>query len=78
MVQIPWKVKKRYSVFFINTGSDLMKNPKATKPAFNVGPSCVRGRNAIEMSFDCRADDGPLLVEHCNWIFSPSLTEQHK
>ena len=70
--------KKKIQCLFINTGSDLMKNHKATKPAFNVGPSWVRGRNPIEMTFDWRADDGPLLVEHCNWIFSPSLTEQYK
>ena len=31
----------------INTGPDIPKNHKATKPAFNVGPSSVRQRNAI-------------------------------
>ena len=43
----------------INTGSDLLKNHKATKPAFNVGPSAARQRNAI---YRLRADDGPILV----------------
>ena len=48
--------------FLSNTGSDHMKNHKATKPAFNVGPSLARQRNAIEMVFRWRADDGPILV----------------
>ena len=32
---------------FSNTGPDLLKNHKATKPAFNVGPSSARQRKAI-------------------------------
>ena len=28
--------------FLCNTGSDLLKNHKAAKPAFNVGPSSAR------------------------------------
>ena len=33
--------------FLSNTGPDLLKNHKATKPAFNVGPSSASQRNAI-------------------------------
>ena len=33
--------------FLSNTGPDPLKNQKATKPAFNVGPSSARQRNAI-------------------------------
>ena len=48
--------------FLSNTGPDSFKNHKATKPAFNVGLSLARQRNAIEMAFRWRADDGPLIV----------------
>ena len=33
-----------------NTGLDSLKNHKATKPAFNVGPSSARQRNASELN----------------------------
>ena len=33
--------------FLSNTGPDPLKNLKATKPAFNVGLSSARQRNAI-------------------------------
>ena len=33
--------------FLSNTGLETLKNHKATKPAFNVGPSSARQRNAI-------------------------------
>ena len=33
--------------FLSSNGSDPLKNYKATKPAFNVGPSSARQRNAI-------------------------------
>ena len=33
--------------FLSNTGQDPLKNHKATKQAFNVGPSSARQRNAI-------------------------------
>ena len=32
--------------FFRNTGQDPLTNPKAGKPAFNVGPLTARQRNA--------------------------------
>ena len=44
-------------VFLSNIGPDLLKNLKATKPAFNVGPSSACQRNAILMVFRWRADD---------------------
>ena len=37
--------------FLSNTGPDPLKNHKATKPTFNVGPSSARQRNAISMAF---------------------------
>ena len=33
--------------FICNTGPDPLKNYKANKAAFNVGPSSARKRNAI-------------------------------
>ena len=33
--------------FLSNTGSDPLENHKGTKPAFNVGPTSARQRNAI-------------------------------
>ena len=33
--------------FLSNTGPDPLKNHKATKPAFNVGPSSARQPNTI-------------------------------
>ena len=34
----PLKNHKNIAFFLINTGSDPLKNHKATKPVFNVGP----------------------------------------
>ena len=58
--------------FSSNTGPDPLKNLKATKPAFNVGPSSAHQRSAIQwclaggpmmlMAFRLCADNGPLLV----------------
>ena len=45
-----------------NSGPDLLKNHKATEPAFNVGPSSSSQGDAIEMVFRWRADDDPLIV----------------
>ena len=33
--------------FLSNTGSDPLKNHKATKPVFNIGSTSARKRNAI-------------------------------
>ena len=49
--------------FLSNTDPDPIKNHKATKPAFKVGPSPARQRNDISMAFRWRADDDPLLVD---------------
>ena len=35
--------------FFSKTGSDPLKNHKATKPAFNVGPSLARHLNGVSL-----------------------------
>ena len=48
--------------FLSNTGPDPLKNHKATKPAFSVGPSSVHQRNAISMALHWQADDTPLFV----------------
>ena len=48
--------------FLGKTGPDPMKNHKATKPAFNVGPSSVRQRNGISMALRWWVDNSPLLV----------------
>ena len=45
-----------------NTVLNPLKNLKANKPAFNVGPSSACQRSAIQMVFRWRADDGPLIV----------------
>ena len=47
-----------------NTGLDPLKNHKATctKPAFNVGPSSARQRNAFQLAFRWRAGGGPLIM----------------
>ena len=56
-------LKNHKSIGFLSkTGPDPLKNHKATKPAFSVGPSLTRQRNAIEMEFRWRTDDGSLLV----------------
>ena len=45
-VRTPLKITKNIG-FSSNTDPDPLKNRKATKPAFNVGPSSARQRNAI-------------------------------
>ena len=55
--------KSRKYRFLSNSSPNPLKNHKATKPTFNVGPSLARQRNAIEMVFCWWAnDDGPVLV----------------
>ena len=44
------------------SGQDPLKNHKATKLAFNVGPSSGCQPNTIWMAFHWRAFDGPLKV----------------
>ena len=51
--------RKNHNLGFLsNTGPDLLKNHKATKPAFNVGPLSAPS----EMAFRWRADDGAPIV----------------
>ena len=58
--------------FLSNAGPDPLKNFEATEPAFNVGPSSARQRNAIYMAFRWRADDGPLAYSAI-WIHPPLI-----
>ena len=67
----PRKIKKNIGLIH-NTGPDLPKNHKATKPAFKVGPSSARQRNGIKMAFRWWADDGPFKV-----IFGSSSTKNN-
>ena len=61
-VRTPLPENHKHILFPSNTGPDPLKNHKATKPAFNVGPSSACKRNAIEMTFRWRADGGPHIV----------------
>ena len=65
---LPGKSQK-YRVL-CNTGPDPLTNHKGSKPAFNVGPLSARQRDAIQMAFRWRADDGPLIGVFA-WIVSP-------
>ena len=60
--------------FHSNTGSDHLKNHKATKQAFNVEPSSARKRNAISMAFRWRDDYGLLIVVFGSYL--PSSTKK--
>ena len=46
---------------------DYFGDKQIVQPAFNVGPPSARQRNAIEMVFCWRSDDGPILF--VNWKF---------
>ena len=57
----PPPLKNHKNIWFLcNTCLDPLKNHKATKPAFNVGPSSSKQRNTILMAFRKRTDDGPI------------------
>ena len=56
-------------VFPSNTGTDPL-NDKATKPAFNIGSSSARQRNAIQMAFRWWADDSLLIVVFGSYLHS--------
>ena len=62
--------KNRVSLHYWSGPSE---NHKANKQAFNVGPSSVRQRNAMEMAFRWRADDGPSIA-----YMDPRFPHQHK
>ena len=54
--------KSQNTGFLRNTGPpNRPKNHKATKPAFNVGPSSARQRNAI-LPLKCRYAGGPMMA----------------
>ena len=55
----PTPEKSQNIGFLSKTDMDPLKIHKAAKPAFNNGPSLACQRNAIEMAFRWRADDGP-------------------
>ena len=75
-VRTPPPLKNHKNIGFLsNSDPDPLKNYKATEPAFNVGPSSARQRNAILMAFCWRADNSPLIVVH---VFGSSPTHQLK
>ena len=61
-VRTPLLKNNKNKGFLSNSGPDPLKNYEATKPAFNVGPSSARQRNAIYMAFRWPAQGGPLIV----------------
>ena len=66
--------------FLNNTGPDPLANHKATKPAFNVGPSSARQQNAIKMASGsditlCNKIDKPLVVNRFSGsVMTSSIT----
>ena len=60
--------------FLCSTGPDPLKNHKATKPAFNYGPSSACQRNAISMAFCWRSDDDLFIAVF--GFFIPSSTKK--
>ena len=68
----PPEKSQKYKGFLSNTGPDPLKNHKAAKPAFNVGPPLACQRNAIYMVFRWRIDNGPF-----KWYFGSSLTSSN-
>ena len=59
--------------FLSNTGPDPLKSHKATKSAFNVGPTSARQRNAISIKW--RIDGGPMMAQ-LQWYLD--LLSSHK
>ena len=59
-LDIPPPEKSQNIGFRSNTGPDPLKNGKATKPAFNLGPSSLRQRN--ETPFKWRFVGGPMMA----------------
>ena len=59
----PHPRKNRKIIGYLSiTGPESLKIHKATKPAFIVGPSSARQRNASWNALRWRADDGPILA----------------
>ena len=76
-VRTPPPLKNHKNLGFLsNTDPDPLKNHKATKPTFNIGLSSTRQRNAIQMAFRWRDDDGPLKVVFGSTL--PSITKKTK
>ena len=65
--QTPEKSQKN-RVSLQNWSGSPKKNSKVTKPAFNVGPSSARQRNAISMAFRWRVVDGLLIVVFASFL----------
>ena len=68
----PPQKNHKYIGFLSNTGPEILKILKATKPAFNVGPLSAHQQNAISLAFRWHVDDGSLLVV---FGFSPTKTK---
>ena len=67
-------VKNHKNIGFLsNSGPDPLKNYEPTEPAFNVGPSSARQRNAVLIAFGWWAHDDPLIV-----VFGSSHPHQLK
>ena len=56
----PAPLKNHKNIGFLSNTGRIPE--KATKPAFNVGPSSACQRNAISMVFRWWGDDGPILA----------------
>ena len=61
--------------YLSNTCSDPLKNHLVTKPAFNVGPSSVRKRNAIQMAWRFA---GEPKMARLQWYLNPLSLHQLK
>ena len=68
----PMKNRKNIG-FLLQYWPGSSENHKTTKPAFNVGSSSARQRNAITMAFRWRADDGPFIA-----VFGSSIPSSNK
>ena len=75
-VRAPPEKSRKYRVPLQITGPNPLKNHKATKPAFNFGPSSACQGNAMLMAFRWRADDGPFIEVFGSSI--PSLTKNKR
>ena len=76
----PQMKKYKNKRFLCNTGPAPLNDHRATKPAFNVGPSSARQRNIIFMlmAFPWRADDGPFIAEFRSSIPTPTKRKKSK
>ena len=60
----------KYIGFLSNTGPNLLKNHKATKPEFNIGQSSAR-----QTPFKWRFAGGPMMA-HLKWYLAPISPHQ--